>query len=127
MSLKKIRLELARTPGLLVCSGPKSIVDPLATAVGDPQLKEQITGVLQSNPKVLGYFAMAVSAPGGRAVATDVAAASDRRPTEKAMAPATRCPSSEMTVHSTVLVPSGSPRAIGVETVCPRTAASPSA
>ena len=25
-------LELARTPGLLVCSGPKSIVDPLATA-----------------------------------------------------------------------------------------------
>jgi pseudouridine-5'-phosphate glycosidase len=25
-------LELARTPGLLVCSGPKSIIDPLATA-----------------------------------------------------------------------------------------------
>ena len=25
-------LELARTPGLLVCSGPKSIVDPVATA-----------------------------------------------------------------------------------------------
>ncbi|HEX6400548.1 MAG TPA: pseudouridine-5'-phosphate glycosidase, partial [Actinomycetota bacterium] len=25
-------LELSRTPGLLVCSGPKSIVDPLATA-----------------------------------------------------------------------------------------------
>ena len=25
-------LELARTPGLLVCSGPKSIVDPAATA-----------------------------------------------------------------------------------------------
>ena len=25
-------LELARTPGLLVCSGPKSIIDPMATA-----------------------------------------------------------------------------------------------
>lgn len=25
-------LELARTPGLLVCSGPKSIIDPIATA-----------------------------------------------------------------------------------------------
>ena len=25
-------LELARTPGMLVCSGPKSIIDPLATA-----------------------------------------------------------------------------------------------
>ena len=25
-------LELARTPGLLVCSGPKSIIDPAATA-----------------------------------------------------------------------------------------------
>lgn len=25
-------LELARTPGLLVCSGPKSIIDPVATA-----------------------------------------------------------------------------------------------
>ncbi len=25
-------MELARTPGLLVCSGPKSIVDPVATA-----------------------------------------------------------------------------------------------
>ena len=35
-------LELARTPGLLVCSGPKSIIDPLATS---EKLEE--LGVLQ--------------------------------------------------------------------------------
>ncbi len=38
-----------------------ALLDPIATALGDPQLKDQVTGMLQSNPKVLGYFAIGVS------------------------------------------------------------------
>ena len=37
-------------------------IEPLGNAVGDPELKNQITSMLQSNPQVLGYFMMAVSA-----------------------------------------------------------------
>ena len=37
-------------------------IEPLGNAVGDPELKNQITSLLQSNPKLLGYFMMAVSA-----------------------------------------------------------------
>jgi pseudouridylate synthase len=37
-------LELARTPGLLVCSGPKSIVDPIATAERLEELGVVIVG-----------------------------------------------------------------------------------
>lgn len=37
-------------------------VDPLAAALGDPELKTQVTTTLQTNPKVLGYFLMGVSA-----------------------------------------------------------------
>lgn len=37
------------------------LVDPLATALGDPQLKDQVTSALQSNPKYLGWFAIGVS------------------------------------------------------------------
>lgn len=36
-------------------------IDPIATALGDPNLKNQITESLSANPKVLGYFAIAVS------------------------------------------------------------------
>lgn len=38
-----------------------TLLDPIATALGDPDLKSQITGFLQSNPKYLGYFTIAVS------------------------------------------------------------------
>jgi hypothetical protein len=38
------------------------LIDPVATTLGDPDLKTQITGLLQANPKVLGYFAIGVSA-----------------------------------------------------------------
>ncbi len=38
-------LELARTPGLLVCSGPKSIIDPVATAEKLEELGVALIGV----------------------------------------------------------------------------------
>lgn len=37
------------------------LLDPIASALGDPDLKTQATNILQSNPKVLGYFLMGVS------------------------------------------------------------------
>src|SRR4030095_15276332 len=37
-------LELTRTPGLLVCSGPKSIVDPVATAERLEELGVSLVG-----------------------------------------------------------------------------------
>jgi len=36
-------------------------VDPIASALGDPDLRTQITDTLQTNPKVLGYVLMAIS------------------------------------------------------------------
>jgi pseudouridine-5'-phosphate glycosidase len=38
-------LELARTPGLLVCSGPKSILDPVATAEKLDELGIAVVGI----------------------------------------------------------------------------------
>lgn len=38
-------LELARTPGLLVCSGPKSIIDPVATAERLEELGVAVVGI----------------------------------------------------------------------------------
>jgi hypothetical protein len=37
------------------------LIDPVAAALGDPDLKGQVTNMLQANPKVLGYFAIFVS------------------------------------------------------------------
>jgi len=37
-------------------------IDPLAAAFGDPDLHNQVTSALASDPKILGYFAMAVAA-----------------------------------------------------------------
>lgn len=36
-------------------------IDPIASALGDPELRTQITDTLQTNPKVLGYVLMAIS------------------------------------------------------------------
>lgn len=36
-------------------------IDPIASALGDPDLKAQITDMLQTNPKILGYVLMAIS------------------------------------------------------------------
>jgi len=38
-----------------------ALVDPVSAALGDPDLKNQVTSALQSNPKILGYFTIAVS------------------------------------------------------------------
>lgn len=37
-------------------------IDPLAAALGDPDLHNQITNAMASDPKILGYFAMFVAA-----------------------------------------------------------------
>lgn len=36
-------------------------MDPIATFFGDPDLRAQLTEMLQANPKVLGYVLMAIS------------------------------------------------------------------
>jgi hypothetical protein len=36
-------------------------IDPLASAVGDPNLHDQVTQALASDPKILGYFAIFVA------------------------------------------------------------------
>lgn len=38
-----------------------SLVDPLASALGDPNVSDQVKTALQSNPKILGWFAIGVS------------------------------------------------------------------
>jgi hypothetical protein len=37
------------------------LIDPVATALGDPDLHNQVTNALASDPKILGYFAIFVS------------------------------------------------------------------
>lgn len=37
-------------------------LDPIATALGDPDLKSQVSEALQANPKILGYVLMGISA-----------------------------------------------------------------
>lgn len=36
-------------------------IEPLGTMVGDPDIKQQVTDALQTNPKVLGYVLMGIS------------------------------------------------------------------
>jgi hypothetical protein len=37
------------------------LIDPVASALGDPDLHNQVTNALASDPKILGYFAIFVS------------------------------------------------------------------
>ena len=37
-------------------------IEPLATALGDPDIKNQVTNTLQADPKILAYVMMAISA-----------------------------------------------------------------
>lgn len=37
-------------------------IEPIAAALGDPDIKTQITSTLQADPQILAYFAMFVSA-----------------------------------------------------------------
>lgn len=36
-------------------------IDPIASFLGDPDLRQQITDTLQTNPKILGYVLMGIS------------------------------------------------------------------
>lgn len=36
-------------------------IDPIAATLGDPNFKQQVSDLLHSDPKYLGYFAMVVS------------------------------------------------------------------
>lgn len=38
-----------------------ALIDPIASSLGDPDLKTQVTVMLQSNPKYIGYFTITVS------------------------------------------------------------------
>lgn len=38
-----------------------AMLDPLANAVGDPDLKDKMTSLLHSNPQVLGYLTIGIS------------------------------------------------------------------
>jgi hypothetical protein len=44
-----------------VLSWALQAIDPIASFLGDPDLRQQITDGLQANPKVLGYILMAIS------------------------------------------------------------------
>lgn len=37
-------------------------IEPISTALGDPDLKAQVTNTLQANPVILGYVLMGISA-----------------------------------------------------------------
>lgn len=37
-------------------------LEPIGAALGDPNIKSQVVGALQANPKVLGYVLMGISA-----------------------------------------------------------------
>lgn len=39
-----------------------AMLDPVSLALGDPGFKDQVTNALQSNPKVLGYIMIGISA-----------------------------------------------------------------
>lgn len=39
-----------------------ALLDPVSSALGDPGFKDQVTTALQSNPKILGYIMIGISA-----------------------------------------------------------------
>lgn len=47
---------------LMAAGGLLNQVDNIATTLGDPNFKQQVAEVLRADPKMLGYFAMVVSA-----------------------------------------------------------------
>jgi pseudouridine-5'-phosphate glycosidase len=67
-------LELARTPGTLVCSGPKSIVDPVATM---ERLEELGIGVIGYRCEYLPFFLVRETAVALDHVAQDARAVAD--------------------------------------------------
>lgn len=47
---------------LAVVGGIFSQLDTIATTLGDPSFKQQVTDLIGADPKAIGYFAMIVSA-----------------------------------------------------------------
>lgn len=47
---------------LALFGGVWSQIDTIATTLGDPNFKQQVTDLIGADPKALGYFAMTVSA-----------------------------------------------------------------
>jgi hypothetical protein len=47
---------------LAIVGGVFSQLDNIATTLGDPNFKQQVTDLIGADPKALGYFAMVVSA-----------------------------------------------------------------
>ncbi len=39
-----------------------ALLDPISSVLGDPDLKTQVSNLLQSNPQVLGYITIGISA-----------------------------------------------------------------
>ena len=54
-------LTIAWSYAVMTIGAAVQAIDPIATMLGDPDLKAQITSYLQANPKALGYFAIFVS------------------------------------------------------------------
>jgi hypothetical protein len=55
-------LTVAWSYSLMIVGGFLNQIDPIAATLGDPNFKQQVAEALHSDPKALGYFAMAVSA-----------------------------------------------------------------
>jgi hypothetical protein len=54
-------LTVAWSYSLMIAGGILNQIDPIAATLGDPDFKQQVAEILHSDPKALGYFAMAVS------------------------------------------------------------------
>jgi hypothetical protein len=54
-------LTVAWSYSLMIVGGMLNQIDPIAATLGDPNFKQQVAEILHSDPKALGYFAMAVS------------------------------------------------------------------
>lgn len=55
-------LTVAWSYFLMIVGAIFNQLDNIATALGDPGFKDQVAELLQSNPKVLSYLAMTISA-----------------------------------------------------------------
>lgn len=55
-------ITMAWSYALMIIGGVFNQLDNIATTLGDPNFKQQVTEFLHADPKALGYFAMVVSA-----------------------------------------------------------------
>lgn len=55
-------LTMAWSYFVLVAGAVLNQIDTIAATLGDPNFKQQVMSIIGADPKVLGYFAMVVSA-----------------------------------------------------------------